>query len=221
MRDEKILDSGQIYSDSTKDWKQLSAIEFKKYKNVNWTKVTPGTKVKRGGNQYITHRLVGNKTKIRFIPFRYYIAGGCFLSIGIPYLILGFIVMFTQNLWIVLLIFFIGFAMTFVGIYLINRFTIIVFDKQTGKSWKGKSDQINLEHVKLVQLIREYVSTDSLFYSYEINLVLHNEDRINIVDHGNQKAAIKDAIRLAMFLDVPLIKLNDTDQERIERRKPR
>ena len=42
------------------------------------------------------------------------------------------------------------------------------------------------------------------FISYELNLVLKDGTRINLVDHGNQEELIADAQTLAEFLGVPL-----------------
>ncbi len=55
-----------------------------------------------------------------------------------------------------------------------------------------------------LQLISEYVSGKSSYYSYELNLVLDDGSRINVVDHGNLAAIREDAGKLALFLAKPL-----------------
>jgi len=56
--------------------------------------------------------------------------------------------------------------------------------------------------VLLLQLLSEYVSGDkSSYYSYELNLVLDEASRINVVDHENLEQLRGDARTLAQFLD--------------------
>jgi len=95
--------------------------------------------------------------------------------------------------------------------------TPIVFDKTQGAFWKGRktpgalSDSQALKHyaeldkIHALQLISEYVRGDkSSYYSYELNLVLENGDRINIVDHGNENKLREDAKTLSAFLEKPV-----------------
>jgi hypothetical protein len=54
-------------------------------------------------------------------------------------------------------------------------------------------------------LISEHCSgSKSSYTSYELNLVLEDSRRINLVDHGNRKKLIADAQIVAEFLGVPL-----------------
>ena len=72
--------------------------------------------------------------------------------------------------------------------------------------WKGKkTDSINLENIHAIQLIRECVAGDSespSFYSYELNLVLDDGERRNVIDQGGQGRVVKYAEQLGQFLDV-------------------
>ena len=43
----------------------------------------------------------------------------------------------------------------------------------------------------------------SSYYSYELNLVLHDGSRINVVDQGNLKRLRSDANTLSQFLESP------------------
>ncbi len=62
-----------------------------------------------------------------------------------------------------------------------------------------------LKRVHALQIISEYCkSKNSSYYSYELNLVLDDGSRINVVDHGNQAALQADAQTLAEFLNKPL-----------------
>jgi hypothetical protein len=42
------------------------------------------------------------------------------------------------------------------------------------------------------------------YFCYELNLVMNNAERVNIVSHGNKKRMKADAQTLAEFLDIPL-----------------
>lgn len=62
-----------------------------------------------------------------------------------------------------------------------------------------------LKRVHALQIISEYIKTKkSSYYSYELNLVLDDGSRLNVVDHGNQSALQADARTLAEFLKKPL-----------------
>ena len=93
----------------------------------------------------------------------------------------------------------------------------IVFDKRSGAFWKGRKapyEVINraalkhfteLEEIHALQLISEYCRSDkSSYYSYELNLVLRDGRRINVVDHGNQERLREDARTLSAFLEAPV-----------------
>ncbi|MBL7076021.1 MAG: hypothetical protein ISS31_00990 [Kiritimatiellae bacterium] len=93
----------------------------------------------------------------------------------------------------------------------------IVFDARKGYFWKGKKapDEVfskssikhlaKLEEIHALQLISEYCRSDkSSYYSYELNLVLKDGTRINVVDHGNQAKLREDAATLSEFLDTPI-----------------
>lgn len=93
----------------------------------------------------------------------------------------------------------------------------IVFDKFRGCFWKGRKapnevldistlkNACKLEDIRALQLISEYVrGNKSAYYSYEMNLVLKDGKRLNVVDHGNQAKLREDAQTLATFLNVPV-----------------
>ena len=53
--------------------------------------------------------------------------------------------------------------------------------------------------------VRQACSGDkSRYYSYELNLVLEDGSRLNVIDHGNVEAIRADAQKLAAFLGKPL-----------------
>jgi len=93
----------------------------------------------------------------------------------------------------------------------------IVFDKQEGFFWKKRKPQaemltneatakyVRLELVHTLQIVAEYISGKNGGYnSYELNLVLKNGNRINVVDHGKRNKLAEDAGVLAEFLGIPV-----------------
>jgi hypothetical protein len=93
----------------------------------------------------------------------------------------------------------------------------VVFDKTLGFFWKGRKSPrevfdtnsikkiAKLEDVHAIQLISEYVRGDkSSYYSYELNLVLEDGTRINVIDHGNKKTIRENADALSLFLEKPV-----------------
>ena len=87
------------------------------------------------------------------------------------------------------------------------------FDQRLGSFWKGRrmppevgSKQVTDQHVPLseihaVQLLKEYCSSDNGgYYSFELNLILKDASRINVVDHGKIQRLRRDADEVAAFL---------------------
>lgn len=96
----------------------------------------------------------------------------------------------------------------------------IVLDRANGFFWKGTRDPSHgdpgsirhcarLEDVVGIQILSEYIDTQSggdrhRFHSYELNLVLSDATRVNVVDHGNLSSLRQDARDVAEFLNVPV-----------------
>lgn len=92
----------------------------------------------------------------------------------------------------------------------------IIFDKSVGAFWAGKqptasklktaSDKwCKLEDIAGIQVISEQIGWEKFdMVSYELNLVLKDSRRLNVVDHGNLRQVKSDAIRLSKFLQVPV-----------------
>ena len=93
----------------------------------------------------------------------------------------------------------------------------IRFDKSSGYYWRGRKDpslplagaapkdSVRIEEIHALQILSEYCSGgDSSYYSYELNLVLKDGSRMNVVDHGKYDRLLEDAEVLANFLDVPI-----------------
>lgn len=119
--------------------------------------------------------------------------------------------------WLLLLVSFVPGLIGGLGGYFTSRGR--VFDLETGWYWKGRKprDAAELEqhnncttlaNVYALQILRETIAggtgrdRSSGFDSYELNLVLKNGSRINVVDHGNLDVIQADAARLSQFLDI-------------------
>ncbi len=100
-----------------------------------------------------------------------------------------------------------------------NKFTI---DKMSGSYYRGKElkrihsqgieQQGKLDDVYAIQLINERIQSSSsngrssTYTSYELNLILKDGSRVNVMDHGDAEDIEFSAKSLAGFLDVPIWK---------------
>ena len=105
-----------------------------------------------------------------------------------------------------------------VGAWVLYSSTVpTVFDKTIGMFWKTRKtpdfyshhadtkDQVRLNNIYAIQLIAEYIRGDKQgYYSYELNLVMNDGKRINVVDHGKKSVILKDAETLSRFLNKPV-----------------
>ncbi len=93
----------------------------------------------------------------------------------------------------------------------------IVFDRHKGAFWKGRKspDQVfdkaqlkkyaRFEDIHALQILSEHCrGNKSSYYSYELNLVLKDGRRLNVVDHGNLNKLRADALILSAFLKKPV-----------------
>lgn len=111
-----------------------------------------------------------------------------------------------------------GAIFTCVGAAVLYFFTQpVVFDRKKGFFWKGRTapDEVlrkdsikhfaELDRIHALQLLSEYCrGNKSSYYSYEINLVLTDGNRINVVDHGNAQKIREQAETIAEFLKKPV-----------------
>ncbi|MEM7372763.1 MAG: hypothetical protein AAF587_29350 [Bacteroidota bacterium] len=82
----------------------------------------------------------------------------------------------------------------------------IVFDSAAGQFIKGEQT-LALDDIYAIQLIAEQVmgmGTQGSYPSYELNLVLQDGQRINVMDHASLNSIRKDAEALTSFLNVQL-----------------
>ena len=85
--------------------------------------------------------------------------------------------------------------------------------KAAAKETKGDDTRdVPLSEIHALQVLSEYCrGNKSSYTSYELNLVLHDASRINIMDHGDPKSLRADARKLADFLGVPLWDWDEAD----------
>lgn len=183
------------------------------------------TPAKAGGASFRTHKLVEDGYNIiRFKPtIGAQLFSGIFVLTGLGVMILGALGVFSETGSVEAsdsFLFFIPFGLIFAGAggftyYIFSK--PIVFDKLTGKYWKGfkspdhttlLSDDKNscrLSDIHAIQLISEYVSGNKKsYYSYELNLVLNNGARLSVTDHGNKNSIRNDAQILSEYLGKPV-----------------
>lgn len=101
----------------------------------------------------------------------------------------------------------------FLYFFLNNFYTTRTFDLM-GKfyyKWKLQSiqetskDYTSFRNIHAIQIIKEYVRSDKTrFYSYELNLVLKDKTRLNILDHGNLNSIKQDAKIISETLWIPV-----------------
>ncbi|WP_154224313.1 hypothetical protein [Marinicella rhabdoformis] len=179
--------------------------------------------MKGGGANFATHYL--DSSNPDFLTFKAtkgaYVFSLIFAFFGLLGMGIPLAIFFTEGMEEWGLIFF---AVAFGGIFLavgLMAFHFMtmprVFDTFYGCYYKGRKKPIHdfeseskhaithLSDVKAIQVLRERVrGKNSSYYSYEINLVLHDASRINVIDHGKQETVCNDAQTLATTLGVPL-----------------
>ena len=171
--------------------------------------------LKRGGSNFRTHKLVS--TQPDRMEFR--ITAGMLLFASI-FLLVGVgsaagVFLSAEPLWGLGLF---GLIFLLIGggmLYFSSK--PVVFDKRKGFFWKGRKspddvadlgsckDCVRLGEIHALQIVAEQLKGDSSsHFSYELNLVLKDASRVNVVDHGSKEKIREDAAALAAFLGKPL-----------------
>ena len=183
---------------------------------------TSWSPAKGGGASFQTHRLVEidpHRTEFRAAKgaVAFY---GVFALIGVVSMSMMSLITLQSGGSIVALIFPALICLLFVAIgggMLWFGLAPIVFDKRRGEYWKGHvapyeaANREALKHftklggIHALQIVSERCqSKNSSYYSYELNLVLEDGSRLNVVDHGNLERLREDAKKLSAFLGKPL-----------------
>jgi len=180
---------------------------------------TQWTPARSGGTNFRTHAL-RELSPVR-VAFR--MSGGgllfnlIFLLAGLG-IIMGSALSHSPGRPFLMLLFPVLFGMIFAGVgggMLFFSARPIVFDKSLGWFWKGYRQPslmggsppprigTPLSRIHALQILSESVRGDKgSFTSYELNLVLRDGTRLNVLDHGNYNRLVEDARRLASFLGV-------------------
>jgi hypothetical protein len=179
---------------------------------------TSWTPAKGGGASFQTHRLVDvDHQRSEFRATKGALAfAAVFMAFGlipIPIIVVAEGLGAAMIMPIVISMIFVGIGAAMLWFNLAP----IVFDKRRGEYWKGRvapyeaSNVAGLKHyaklgeVHALQIISERcTSKNSSYYSYELNLVLADASRLNVVDHGKLERLREDASRLAAFLEKPV-----------------
>ena len=180
------------------------------------------TALESGGSNFKTHKLIEvSPSRMEFQPtLGSKLFGLLFIASGVIIPIVFILTSFqSQDPEMTRMsLFSILFGAVFVGVgYLTYRkFSIpIVFDKVNGRFWKGKTDNdqpnadkegaMKLSDVYAVQLISQYVKRDKKsYYIYELNFVMGDTKRYNMIRHGGKRQIRRDAEKLSGFLGIPL-----------------
>ncbi len=176
--------------------------------------------LKSGGSNFKTHLLVEKKRGIlEFIPsIGFIIFISIFLIVGLVFLSVILYKLFISQdynfelshiLFGLLPIVFIT-----VSVYMMyENFKPNQFNKTSNRYTKGhqknvikkSSIDIPLSKIIALQLIGEIVTgNDNSYSSFELNIVMDDGERFNVIDHGNLKSLIRDAEWLSEFLNVPI-----------------
>jgi len=184
---------------------------------------TEWTPAKGGGTNFLTHSLVqvhSNRFEFCSSPgakifAAIFFTAGTVISIFGGYTLYRGAQSFAVEMMVPLLV---GGIFAVAGGWMYRSFTApIVFDSRQGYFWKGRTAPrhvANLDAIKelaeigeihALQIISEYCSgKNSSYYSYELNLVLRDGRRINVVDHGNAGRLREDSEKLSRFLGIPV-----------------
>ena len=182
--------------------------------NVDWSPIVSG------GSNFKTSEL----KKIASHRMEFGPSAGAFMFVGVFFL---FMIIFAgvslgnfDDMGALSIPFLLVPALMFGGVLFLTKklFQPVVFDKRLGWFWKGDKkltgtrdieplpDSCQLSQIAALQIIEEDCSGDDSHYSsYELNLVLKDGRRLNVIDHGNEDAVRDDAKTIADFLGVKVL----------------
>ena len=183
---------------------------------------TEWSPLRRGGTNFGTHYLDQSQRNLMiFKPTKgAMIFIGIFGMIGVLGVIIPIIVFLNgdKSNWPLLLFGFVFGGLFTTASYFLNKFMAEqrVFDNFYREYYKGKikpkeliidekNPLISLTDVVAFQIIKESIkSKNNRYYSYELNLIMKDASRINVIDHGKIKQMRIDADILAKQLGIPV-----------------
>ena len=223
---DKIAEIGNSIKEAIKA--QNTPLDLSKFNNPIAEK-TDWTPLKPGGTNFRTHKFSKELGSAQFKATRGSLMfSGVFMALGliVPVLMITSTIKSGSSseplpfiLSLVPLVFFVA------GFILLRHSTKpIVFNKTTGYFWKGRLKEnenpaqkplkvyCKLIDIVALQIISERVKSSSSsssggsssFRSYEINLILNDASRLNVIDHGKKGKLLEDAEKLAGYLGIPV-----------------
>ncbi len=180
---------------------------------------TQWTPLKQGGANFKTHNLI--KVSSSLLKYQLSIGAKVFLGIfavvGLVALIAGIYQVVGKGIsngWIIV---FFGIIFLIIPIFFFKIMgKVTILDRSIGMMYKGNKPPklsgmqgdgklVYLNDVHAIQIIKEYIKTDkNSYYSYEINFIMKDATRVNVIDYGNYKQIKIDAIEIALFIGKPL-----------------
>lgn len=187
-----------------------------KHKQKLGTKKENTTPLVGGGSNFGTHTLKINNNVYQFkLSIGSYLFSFVFTGMGMLFVYIGF---FSDG-GIGFIPSFVGLIFTGVGIFIFYQFysSVATFDIYKNIFYKGSKAQSNpngtqiwFDDIVSLQIVSELITSRSkegnvsTYESYELNLVLRDNSRINVVDHGNYKQLQKDALLVSRAINKPL-----------------
>jgi hypothetical protein len=181
---------------------------------------TQWSPLKKGGANFKTHNLIKQSPMV--LKFQLSLAGklfiGVFMVLGLGLLVGGIYALFSKSGSEGILITTIGATFFAISVFMYRTMAVpVVFDRSLGVIWRGhklpklSGNQHNSQKlsyandVHAIQILSERIHTDKNSYdSYELNLVMKDASRVNIIDHGNYQQLAKDAQDISVFLGKPV-----------------
>lgn len=179
-------------------------------KEIDWYPLKPG------GANFQTHKIVkteGMKYAVEKTA-GYKVFCGIFILIGLAVFGFGvyghlFNLRNTPGLGIGIA----GLLFTVVGIVML-KFSDknYIFNGSRSRIEMKNESPIQFSQVHAIQILSERIRSTSssrsrrrhTYRSYELNLVLKDKRRINIMDHGNREALVQDANKISSLMNVPI-----------------
>lgn len=185
---------------------------------------TSWTPVRKAAASFCTHRLRSiNSERSEFnVTLEAQLFCGVFLMLGLMLTSISIVLLptseqvaFGANLFLAP---FVGLTFTLCGggmLYWVS--TPIVFDYAAGFFWIGRQAPSSfveqnvakhfsrLDRIHALQLLSQYNrGNKTSYYSYQLNLILKDGNRINVLNHGDEQQVRSDATELAAFLGRPV-----------------
>jgi hypothetical protein len=166
----------------------------------------------RGGEGMRTHRLKAvGRDRLEFrMAIGSMLLSTLVLLLGVTFVYYGVSHREDHRWWMQILA---GLVLFGAGMAIFVMHRSAVFDRKSGWFYRGrkptlprKGSVVLLSHIHAIQILSEVCSgaKGGSFRSYEINIVLNDGTRHNVIDHGALSKIRVDAARLGQFLDVPV-----------------